>query len=47
MLRVQRLILLELVVTLVLTLFVVTTVLFTALALGTMGKMEGSTSRSS
>jgi|GEM_PF-2003753 len=41
MLRVQRLILLELVVTLVLTLFVVTTVLFTALALGTMGRMEG------
>lgn len=41
MLRVQRLILTELVVTLVLTLFVVTSVLFTAFALGTMGKMEG------
>lgn len=41
MLRVQRLILSELVVTVVLTLFVVTSVLFTAFALGTMGKMEG------
>ncbi|MFO0932904.1 MAG: LptF/LptG family permease [Planctomycetota bacterium] len=37
----QRLILTELVVTVVLTLFVVTTVLFTALALGTMNRMEG------
>ncbi len=41
MLRVQRLILSELVVTLVLTVFVVTTVLFTALALGTMNRMDG------
>ena len=40
MLRVQRLILLELTVTLVLTLFVVTIVLFTALALNTMGRMD-------
>lgn len=41
MLRVQRLLLVELLVTLTLTQFVVTVVLFTALCLNTMGRLQG------